>query len=269
MDGICENCNSEIIGIYCHVCGEKVLTVEDFYVRRYVSGFFSSLTNLDSKFYKTFQAFLGRPGQLSADYLRGLRKPFLTPIQIFLIATVLFFVFIQDFDIFYVPAKWLFLYLGTEDPSFINQLAMEKMADLGVSRSELALKYDVTVENYAKAFLFLTIPFLAFGSYLSRPKAVPQFGKHMIFATYNLSFIILWFFFLLSFAVILPDWTPKWLMMSLGFGGEYIYFVLANRRTWEDSWYRALFSGFLQLLILTLFLAIYRSGISTATLVTL
>jgi len=256
-------------GLYCHECGEKILVKEDFYISRYISGFISTLTNLDSKFYTTFKAFLGRPGQLSADYLNGRRKPYLTPIQIFLIATILFFVFIQDFDIFYVPAKWFFSYMATENPKFVNQLAMDKMAELGVSRSDLALRYDLSVNNYAKVFLFIAIPFLALGSYLSRPRAVPQFGKHMIFATHNLAFIVFWFFCLLSVAFQLPDWTPKWLMMSLGFGGEYIYFVLANRRTWNDSWFRALVSGFLQLFILTVFLMAYRSGISYATLITL
>ena len=270
MDGVCKNCETNIVGIYCHDCGEKVLFKEDFHVSRYIGGFFSSLTNLDSKFYRALKAFLGRPGQLSADYFRGLRKPFLSPIQIFLIVTVVFFIFAPDFDVFYIPAKQFFLYMASENPSLANHLAMEKMAELSLSRNELSLKYDVSVKNYAKAFLFLGIPFLALGSYLSRPKTVPQFGKHMIFATYNFSFFILWFFGLLYISFKLPnDWTPDSLMRIVSFGGGYIYFVLANRGTWSDSWPRALFAGLLQLFIVALFLLTYRSGISIATLFTL
>jgi len=267
MDRLCKNCNSDIVGIYCHNCGEKLLFKEDFHVRRYIGGFFTSLTNVDSKFYRTVRAFIGRPGRLSADYLDGLRKPYLSPIQIFLIVTVIFFVFTPDFDVFYVPAKWFILNMTSENSSFVNLLAMEKMAELGLNRNELSLKYDVAVKNHAKAFLFLAIPFLAFGSYLSRPKNVPQFGKHMIFATYNLSFFILWFLILLSIAFKLPNnWTPDWFMRLLSFGGVYIYFVLANRYTWTDGWPRAVFSGFLQLFIMLLFLMAYRSGISIITL---
>lgn len=269
MDGVCKNCGVEIVGVYCHDCGEKLLVPEDFHVSRYIGGFFSSLTNVNSKFYRTAKGFLTQPGKLSADYLSGLRKPFLSPIQIFIIVTVLFFVFAPDFDLFYVPAKWFFSNMGA-DAGFVGQLAMDKMAELGLSHAELSLKYDVTVKNYAKAFLFLAIPVLAFGSYLSRPKAVPQFGKHMIFATYNLSFFILWFFALLSIAFKLPtEWTPDWFMTPLGLCGACLYFILANRRSWADSWPRAVFSGVWQLFVLIAFLMAYRSGISIAALFSL
>ena len=160
--------------------------------------------------------------------------------------------------------------MTSENSNYANVLAMERMADLDLSRNELAIKYDVSVKNNSRAFLFLAIPFLALGSYLSRPKAVPQFGKHMIFSTYNLSFLILWTFALLTIAFKLPNaWTPDSLMRSLLFGGIFLYLVLATRRTWADSWPRALFSGALQLVIFFLFFLAYRSGISLATLYSL
>lgn len=267
MDGICKNCSANIVGIYCHDCGEKVLSEADFHVSRYIGSFFSSFTNLDSKFYRTLKAFLSQPGRLSHDYFRGLRKPFFSPIQIFLIVTVIFFVFAPKFDLFYIPAEWFFLNMASENSNFVNLLAMDKMTELGLGRDELALKYDVSVKNNSRAFLFLAIPFLAFGSFLSRPKTVPQFGKHMIFATYNLSFLILWSFSLLIIAFRLPNsWTPDWLMRMLLLAGLLLYFVLATRRTWQDSWLRAVFSGLLQLLMLIIFIVIYRSAISLATL---
>ena len=270
MDEICKNCEANKLGTYCHRCGEKTLDKDDFLVRQYVGSFVSSLTNLDSKFYRTLKAFIGQPGRLSADYFRGLRKPFLSPIQIFLIVTVLFFIFAPEFDVFYIPAKWLFANIGLENSGFINHLATEKMAKLGLSQNELFLKYDVSVKNYAKAFLFLAIPCLALGSFLSRPKTAPQFGKHMIFATYNLSFFIVWMLLLLYISFKVPNnWTPDWLMRIISLSGVYIYFLLANKRTWADSWPRAALSGFLQLFVIALFILTYRTGISIATLLML
>jgi len=270
MYGTCKNCSADIAGVYCQACGEKVLTNEDFHVTRYIGWFFSGLTNLDSKIYRTLKAFLFRPGQLSRDYLSGIRKPFLSPVQIFLIVTVLFFVFAPVFDIFYIPAKWFFANMASENPSFANGLAIDKMAELGLSRNDLAIKYDVSVKNNSKAFLFLAIPFLALGSYLSRPKAVPQFGKHMIFATYNLAFAIFWSFGLLTIAFKLPyGWTTDSLMRGLLLGGIMSYFVMATHRTWADRWPQAIFSGVLQLVFFFIFFLAYRSGISIATLFTL
>ena len=267
MEGLCKNCGADMMGEYCHVCGEKVLSDTDFHVSRYVGGFVSSLTNLDNKFYRTVKAFLGRPGQLSRHYFDGLRKPYLSPVQIFLIMTIVFYVLAPDFDLFYIPAKWFFSNINSDSASLVNQLALEKMAALDLSRSEFFLKYDISVKNYSKAFLFLAIPFVAFGSFLSRPRAVPQFGKHLIFATYTFSFFILWFFLLLFIAFKLPShYTPDSLMRILSFGGGLLYFILANRRAWGDGWFRASFAGFFQAFMVVLFILFYRSGISLATL---
>ena len=83
MDARCKNCDTVIFGVFCHRCGEKVLVKEDFHVSRYIGGFIFSLTNLDSKFYRTLKAFLGQPGQLSGDYLRGLENHFFRPYKFF------------------------------------------------------------------------------------------------------------------------------------------------------------------------------------------
>ena len=148
MAEVCKNCDTKIVGIYCHNCGEKILRKEDFYVSQYIGGFFSNLTNLDSKFFRTLKAFLVHPGQLSRDYFRGLREPYLSPVQFFLIVTVLFFVFTPEFDVFYVPAEWFFLNMQAENSSYVNHLAMDKMAELNLSRHELSLKYDVSVKSF-------------------------------------------------------------------------------------------------------------------------
>lgn len=267
MGELCKNCNTNMQGLYCHICGEKKLTETDFHISRYVSSFISSLSNIDNKVLRTLKALLFKPGKLSADYFYGLRKPYLSPIQLFLIVTVIFFLFTPEFDIFYVPAKWFFVYLDPADTSFINLLVMDKMAELDLSRSELALKYNLAVKNSSKAFLFLGIPILALGSYLCRPKSIPQFGKHLIFATHNLTFFIFWFFLLLLISFQLPmKWTPDSLMRGISFGSVLIYFLLANRRTWSDSSLRAALSGFFQLSLFIMFLMVYRTGISVATL---
>lgn len=270
MKSYCKNCQTELVGTYCHDCSEKVLTDKDFEVLPLLGRFFANATNVNSKLIKSMGSLIFRPGALSAHNIAGIRKPYLSPIQIFLISGILYFVLTREFDVFYMPSKMFFLNLADNAAGLPNSIVLDKMIDLDLTRRELALKYDVNVGNYAKAFLFLLIPMLAIGSYMTRFKTVPQLGKHLIFAVHNFSFIILWFTLLLLIAFQLPNsWTPDWLMRNIVFFGALIYFVRANCRTWGDRLPRAVFTGFIQILILCVAMFFYRSVISFATLILL
>lgn len=160
-------------GVYCHVCSEKVISDEDFEVNRLASTYFSNLTNVDSKLFKTISYLITKPGALTYEYFRGTRSQFLSPFQTFILVSVVFYVIVRDFDIFYVPSKWYFVhytdFLGLSIPELITM----KQNDTGLTKKELALVYDMKVGNNSKLFLLLAIPVLAFGSYVMRLKKAP------------------------------------------------------------------------------------------------
>lgn len=87
----CKNCNQPLIGKFCHNCGEKVVEKTDFSLKTLFHQLVDGLFNIDSKVYQTFIYLLFKPGKLTTNYLDGIRKPFMKPIQVFLISNVLFF----------------------------------------------------------------------------------------------------------------------------------------------------------------------------------
>lgn len=78
----CPNCNTLLVGLYCHACGQHRLdgrlTVHMFWddVRRRIFRF-------DKAFALTFWGMLRAPGQLVTDYLEGRRESRLDPLHFF------------------------------------------------------------------------------------------------------------------------------------------------------------------------------------------
>jgi hypothetical protein len=76
---------------YCPMCGERRLRRDEFGVLRVLGELPATLLSLDTRVVRTLDV-LGRPGLLTTETLRGRRSRYLSPLQLFLLANVLFFV---------------------------------------------------------------------------------------------------------------------------------------------------------------------------------
>lgn len=100
----CPNCGELFEESYCANCGEKRLTEKDFSVKALLSEVFTDFDLLNNKLFKTLKLLVFNPGIYFGDYLNGKRKPYLKPIQLFLIANALYF-FIGAFNSFMTPLE--------------------------------------------------------------------------------------------------------------------------------------------------------------------
>lgn len=87
----CVTCGEPMGAKFCAHCGEKRLGPDDHKLRRMFEHAFEAFTHADGKIFLTLRLVLTRPGQLTADYMRGRRKPTIPPLQIFLICNLIFF----------------------------------------------------------------------------------------------------------------------------------------------------------------------------------
>lgn len=86
----CLNCNAEVQGRYCQVCGqENVQTYETAW--HLVKHFFEDITHYDGKFISSLKYVLFRPGFLSKEYIRGRRASYLNPIRMYIFTSAAFF----------------------------------------------------------------------------------------------------------------------------------------------------------------------------------
>jgi len=88
---ICLNCNTDLVGRYCHVCGQENLEPKET-VWHLVTHFFNDITHFDGKFFETVKLLLRRPGFLSAQYMAGRRASFLNPIRMYVFTSAIFFI---------------------------------------------------------------------------------------------------------------------------------------------------------------------------------
>jgi len=87
----CLNCQTEVIGRYCHKCGQENLEPKET-VWHLVQHFFNDITHFDGKFFDTVRYLIRKPGFLSIEYMRGRRMAYLNPIRMYVFTSAIFFI---------------------------------------------------------------------------------------------------------------------------------------------------------------------------------
>ncbi len=86
----CLNCNTPLKGKYCSNCGQRDLPARQDLGDLFIN-FISSFYSFESKFFKTFQYLLFKPGKIVADYNDGKRESFYHPARMYVFLSFIFF----------------------------------------------------------------------------------------------------------------------------------------------------------------------------------
>ncbi len=87
----CLNCGRPLNGPYCAGCGQKRQRT-DLTLREFLHEATHELTNWDGKIPSTLKALFFRPGVLTDDFLAGRRARWLSPLRVYLLCSLAFFV---------------------------------------------------------------------------------------------------------------------------------------------------------------------------------
>ncbi|MBA2250100.1 MAG: DUF3667 domain-containing protein [Chitinophagaceae bacterium] len=96
----CLNCNTEVVGRYCHDCGQENLEPKES-IWHLLSHFFNDVTHFDGKFFVSLKDLILKPGFLSQQYMIGKRVTYLNPIRMYLFTSAIFFLIF--FSMFKIP----------------------------------------------------------------------------------------------------------------------------------------------------------------------
>jgi hypothetical protein len=86
----CLNCGTTLTGKYCSNCGQRDLPARQD-LGDLIINFISSFYSFESKFFKTFQYLLFRPGKIVAEYNAGKRESFYHPARMYVFLSFIFF----------------------------------------------------------------------------------------------------------------------------------------------------------------------------------
>ena len=68
---LCRNCEAELVGDFCHLCGQHVPRSERLNTREVLRDFFGRILNLESSFLRTLVGLTLRPGTVCSEYVEG------------------------------------------------------------------------------------------------------------------------------------------------------------------------------------------------------
>jgi hypothetical protein len=88
--GTCLNCGAELRGAFCSNCGQRA-TAAFPTVGEMIGDAWQELSGWDGRFVRTFRVLLGQPGALTIDTLEGRRARYISPVRLYLVASVVYF----------------------------------------------------------------------------------------------------------------------------------------------------------------------------------
>jgi len=98
----CLNCNAEVQGRFCHICGQENIEPKET-VWHLISHFFQDITHFDGKFFSSLKYLITKPGFLPKEYMIGRRASYINPIRMYVFTSAIFFLIF--FSVFKIDSR--------------------------------------------------------------------------------------------------------------------------------------------------------------------
>lgn len=245
MTARCRNCDARLgrDDRYCAACGQNIAEGGSRSLASLVRASVAEVSSLDSRLWRSLRGLLLRPGYLSRAYRSGRRRRYVSPIGLFLLGNLLFFLSppVTDFQL-----------------SLAEQYEFQPYSDLiapwvdavvaGSQRSfdDIAEAYRYRVVELAKLMVIVHVPLLAFVTLLTVPDKRFFYADHVVLGLHYFAFLMI---YLIATAMLfaalsrfVPIAWPAWLPppAPLVFLLHLVYVPPMLRTALDLSWWRAL-----------------------------
>ena len=193
----CPSCGVGLLGRYCAECGERATGRADLRVRAFLEDALYELANADSRIWRSVRSLFLQPGYLSEEYLAGRRRPWLGPVQLFLICNVTFFLLLHflplhvfttrlsDHLFAHPYGRWI---LGMEARPGVTFRAL--VQDQEAFRA-YANTFNTVTAGPAKSLIILMIPGVALLLHVLHATRRRYFVEHLVFATHLFAVVVM------------------------------------------------------------------------------
>lgn len=276
----CANCGQNLQGMYCHACGQKRMDDADRRLAHLLRQGFELATDVDGRLWGSLRNLLFRPGALSRDYLAGRRRRWMSPLGLFLLANVLYFVApaLTDFNLplrsqlvqphSSITRPWVIERIAARDLQARQRPALpQSQADPprrdGYTLEDYGREYDAQAGNVGKALIFVHLPALALGLMLCFRRRRMYFAEHLVVATHQFTFLLLYVqIVVIPAGMLLRFWDhgPPGAAANVALMLPLLaYMSVSLRRIYECSWAMALWVPiFVNALMVATNLFVYR-----------
>ncbi|HET6764060.1 MAG TPA: DUF3667 domain-containing protein [Longimicrobiaceae bacterium] len=238
----CENCEAELVGAFCHECGQAARSPSGS-LAAFGRDVVADVANLDAKALRTARLLLTRPGELTAEFLRGRRVRYVQPVQVYLAAVALFFVVnaFRPFVTFDLATRRIVSSLNAAAIS--GTLSAEKAAELARAGVPLAVyreRFENVVTGYQPTFLIGSVLLFALVLALLFRGAPGGYVRHAVFALHWTAFYLL--LMIVQALAGHAAGTRGWIGAALALAALG-YLLLALRRVYGQPWLATTIKG--------------------------
>jgi hypothetical protein len=255
----CVTCGQQAAGIYCAHCGEKQLHNHDFSLGHVLAEAAEAFFHVDSKVFLTLKTLIKKPGQLTAEFFMGRRKPYMSPLQTFFVCNLLFFVLqpLTGLEILAPPLRVF------ENNVFLKSISVnlidQRLAKKHISRAheeqfgEFADRFDHISHLQAKSLILVLALMMACVVAVLHFRR-HYFSEHIIFALHVYAWWLLWLLAILivtELAIVMASIVRRPMNFGfvdeaatlLEFGGLGLYLFFANQRFYKDKLFPGIIRG--------------------------
>jgi hypothetical protein len=240
---VCKSCGNEFQGLYCNVCGEKVIEAKDRSFRVFLNHILIATTIVDNKFVKSLSLTVRKPGFLSREYVDGRRVKYMRPLQMFFILNLIYFLFpvLQMFN----SSLYTQLYV-LPHRHLAREVVSQKVGAEGLSIQGFEMMYNDKTNGLAKLLLVLFVVLASLPLSVIFRKRDRYFTDHLALAVELTSFNLAINAISLSVFLIIASKLFKWgnvtwgnylndLTLTIIFVLTNLYFIFIAARTFYSQ----------------------------------
>ena len=167
----CRNCHVEMVGEYCHACGQKHVEGR-LDTAAMFSQLFEALTESNSTIWQTLRKLTRNPGKVAIQYIDGGRAQYLNPIRFLLVTFTVYFSLMLVTGAQADIAGRMFLSASSEQASDFTQMMSKYVMQVVATQMDIVVFFAIPLlallirwqyfwsgRNYAETFTFICFVF--------------------------------------------------------------------------------------------------------------
>jgi thiamine biosynthesis protein ThiS len=266
----CATCGETGSAPFCPNCGEKKPSRHDFSLHHFFTHALGEFFHFDSKIFRSFRLLFTKPGFLATEYVRGCRKPYLHPFQLFFVANLLYF-FLQPLTGWTGLRTPLYIHMHMLPYSKLaSHLVEQRILAKGITLQQFSASFNHIIDGQARTLVVVMVPLSALLFALVQWRKKRYFGEHLVLALHFIAFWLTGIFIVMygSGSIVLrllahrgvhfPDYKVDAFLFPITRAVQAIYLYFAFRTFYRDSVIAALLKSALVAYLAVYLLQLYR-----------
>ncbi|MEO7181319.1 MAG: DUF3667 domain-containing protein [Gemmatimonadaceae bacterium] len=270
----CVTCGNAVDTPFCAQCGEKRASDRTYSLWTFFKDHVvESVLSFDGRIIRTLTTLLRKPGELTREFMRGVRLPYLAPLQCFLLLNLGFFVWSSwaGMRIYDTP---LWVHMNAQPYSRVaTAMVRGYLGSHQIAEPVYHARFNAIGAAQARSLVLVMIPaFAAAAALIMLRRRRAPLVQHLVFALHTYSFV----FILMVAARYLIYYPLNVALDHFGVAGNgplghdtpdgiallavlTTYLALSLRRVYDIGWARAGSSGVALGMIFFIVLQLYRA----------